>query len=71
VIGSYTNAPIGQTVNFAYTNLVFDGTRFTGHFSFEVSEVSLSAAAWLLISALLGLGGSKARRGKRQTRAQA
>ncbi len=53
--GSYTNAPIGKTVDFAFPNLVFDGTRFTGDFSFTVSEVPLPAAAWLFGSALMGL----------------
>jgi hypothetical protein len=61
LFGSYNNNVIGETVDFAITDLVYvsvpDGSTFTGNFSFTVSEVPLPATAWLFGSAMLGLFG--------------
>jgi len=57
VFGSYSNNIPGQLVDFSITNLSFDGTRFSGDFSFTVSEVPVPAAAWLFGSGLIGLIG--------------
>jgi hypothetical protein len=57
IFGSYDNNVLGQTVYFEITNLAFDGTTFTGDFSFNVQAVPVPAAVWLFASGLIGLIG--------------
>jgi len=59
--GSYSNNPNGVDVFFEISNLDFDGTTFTGDFSFT-TVVPIPAAAWLFGSALLTLAGIKRRK---------